>query len=223
MFRYREVSYMLDVFVKTVQGFLMSPVEAFKQAGKSTLGAAYQYYAMLLIIFTILYGAVTLVVGTIMFNGYVQELSMIPLIGKALSASVAKFGTFVTASELFYVYMVFLVLLFGVFLVGFFLHAFVMLMDGKKGVRETIKTTMYAATPGLLLGWIPFISIIGWVWSFVLLILGFRDNNGLSFEKAAMAAVIPVVLGLIMLILGMAVVSTFLSAIVSLLPAPLRG
>ncbi len=214
---------MLDVFVKTVQGFLMCPVEAFKQAGTKTLGAAYQYYAMLLIIFTILYGIVTLVVGTIMFNGYVQELSLIPLIGKAFSALVAKFGTFVMASELFYVYMVFLVLLFGVFLVGFFLHAFIMLMDGKKGVRETIKTTMYAATPGLLLGWIPFICIIGWVWSFVLLILGFRDNNGLSFEKAVITAVIPVILGLIMLILGMAMVSTFLSAIVSLLPAPLRG
>ena len=89
-------------------------------------------------------------------------------------------------SELFYVYMVFMALLFGVFLVGFLLHVFVILMDGKKGVKETLKTTMFAATPGLLLGWIPFVCIIGWVWSFVLLILGFRDNNGLSFEKAVL-------------------------------------
>jgi|WetSurMetagenome_2_1015567.scaffolds.fasta_scaffold289714_1 hypothetical protein len=214
---------MLEEFVKNVQGFLMSPVEAFKQVGSKTLGAAYQYYATLLVIFSILYGIVTLAVGTFMFNGYVQQLSMVPLVGKLLSAQLAKFGAFVLASQLFYVYMVFLVLLFGVFLVGFLLHVFVILMDGKKGVKETLKTTMYAATPGLLLGWIPFICIIGWVWSFVLLILGFRENNGFSFEKAVLVAVIPVVLGLIMLVLGVAVVSTFIGALVSLLPKPFSG
>ena len=148
---------------------------------------------------------------------------MVPLIGKILSAELAKFGTFVMVFQLFYVYMVFLALLFGVFLVGFLLHVFVVLMDGKKGIKETLKTTMFAATPGLLLGWIPFVSIIGWVWSFVLLILGFRDNNGLSFEKAVLVAVIPVVLGLIMLVLGISVVSTFFGALVSLLPRPFSG
>ena len=117
--------------------------------------------------------------------------------------------------------MVFLVLLFAVFLAGFLLHAFVLLMDGKKDVKETLKTTMYAATPGLLLGWIPFVCIIGWAWSFVLLILGLRDNNGLSFEKALLAVVVPVLLGLIMLVLGISVISTFIGALVSLLPGPL--
>jgi hypothetical protein len=214
---------MYEDFGKNVKGFLMSPVESFKQAGTKSLGVAYQYYVMLLIIFTALYGVVTLVVGTVMFNAYVQQVSVIPLVGKALSTELAKFGTFVLVSELLYVYLVFLVLLFGIFFAGLLLHVFVLFSEGKKGVRETIKTTMYAATPGLLLGWIPFISIIGWVWSFVLLILGLRDNNGLSFEKAVFVAVIPVVLGLIMLILGMSVVSTFLGALVSLLPRPFSG
>jgi hypothetical protein len=211
---------MLEEFVKNVKGFLMSPVEAFKQTGAKTLGAAYQYYTMLLVIFTILYGIVTLAVGAFMFNSYVQELSMVPLVGKLLSAQLAKFGAFVMVAELFYVYAVFLALLFGVFLAGFLLHVFVILMDGKKGVKETLKTTMFAATPGLLLGWIPLVCIIGWVWSFVLLILGFRDNNGLSFEKAVLVVIIPVILVLILLVLGISVVSTFLGALVSLLPTP---
>jgi hypothetical protein len=214
---------MLDEFVKTAKGFLISPVLAFKQVSGKTLGAAYQYYALLLVIFTILYGIVTLIVGAVMFNSYLQEVSMVPLIGKVLSAEIAKFGTFVMAAELFYVYMVFLALLFGVFFVGLMLHVFVLLMDGKKGFRESLKTTMFAATPGLLLGWIPFISIIGWVWSFVLLILGFRDNNGLSFEKAVLVAVIPVVMGLLLLLLGTAVVTSFLGAIASLIPRPFSG
>lgn len=214
---------MFEEFVKNVQGFLTSPVTAFKQVGTKSLGVAYQYYAMLLIVFTFLYGIVTLAIGAFMFNGYVQQVSMVPLVGKILSAQLAKFGAFVMVSQLLFVYLIFLALLFGVFVAGFLLHAFVILMDGKKGVSETIKTTMYAATPGFLLGWIPFICIIGWVWSFVLLILGLRNNNGLSFEKAVLVAAVPVIMGLIMLVLGTAVVSTFLAALVSLLPGPVLG
>jgi hypothetical protein len=210
---------MLDAFVTTVKGFLMSPAEAFKQVGAKSLGAAYQYYAMLVLIFSILFGIVTLIMGAVMLNTLVQEVSMIPLVGTLLSTNLAKFGTFIATTQLFVVYLVFLTLLFGVFFVGFFLHLFVLLMDGKKGVRETIKTTMFAATPMLLLGWIPFLGILGGIWSFVLLILGFRDNNGLSLEKSVIAAILPVVLWWILLILGAVVVSSFFGALQSLVPA----
>jgi len=210
---------MLDALVKTVMGFLMSPVEAFKQVGGKTLGAAYQYYAMLVLIFSILFGFVTLIMGAVMLNTLVQEVSMIPLIGRLISVELAKFGTFIATSQLFVVYLVFLALLFGVFFVGLFLHVFVVLMDGKKSVKETLKTTMFAATPILLLGWIPFIGILGGIWSFVLLILGFRDNNGLSLEKSVIAAILPVVLWWILLILGATMISSFFGALQSLVPA----
>ena len=210
---------MLDALVKTVTGFLMSPVEAFKQVGGKTLGAAYQYYAMLVLIFSILFGFVTLIMGAVMLNTLVQEVSMIPLIGRLISVELAKFGTFIATSQLFVVYLVFLALLFGVFFVGLFLHVFVVLMDGKKSVKETLKTTMFAATPVLLLGWIPFIGILGGIWSFVLLILGFRDNNGLSLEKSVIAAILPVVLWWILLILGATMISSFFGALQSLVPA----
>ena len=200
-------------------GFLMSPVEAFKQVGGKTLGAAYQYYAMLVLIFSILFGFVTLIMGAVMLNTLVQQVSMIPLIGRLISVELAKFGTFIATSQLFVVYLVFLALLFGVFFVGLFLHVFVVLMDGKKSVKETLKTTMFAATPVLLLGWIPFIGILGGIWSFVLLILGFRDNNGLSLEKSVIAAILPVVLWWILLILGATMISSFFGALQSLVPA----
>jgi hypothetical protein len=215
----RMHSGMLDAFIKTVMGFLMAPVEAFKQVGGKTLGAAYQYYALLVLICSILLGVVTLVMGAIMLNSLVQEIAMIPLVGTLISTNLAKFGTFIATSELFVVYLVFLALLFGVFFVGIFLHFFVLLMDGKKGLEETLKTTMFAATPALVLGWIPFIGIIGWLWSFVLLILGFRENNGLSLEKSVIAAILPVVLWWILLILGAVVVSSFFGALQSLVPA----
>jgi hypothetical protein len=212
-------SRMLDEFVKTVKGFIMSPAEAFKQVGEKTVGAAYQYYAMLVLIFSILFGIVFLIMGSLTLNSHVQELSMIPLIGTLLSTNLAKFGTFIATSQLFIVYLVFLALLFGVFCVGFFLHVFVLLMDGKKSIWETVKTTMYAATPLLLLGWIPYVGIIGGIWSFVLLILGFRDNNGLKLEESVVAAILPIVLWWILLILGAVMVSSFFGALQSLVPA----
>jgi hypothetical protein len=210
---------MLDAFVTTVKGFLMSPAEAFKQVGGKSLGAAYQYYAVLVLIYSILFGAVTLIMGSIMLNSHVLEIAMIPLIGNLLATNLAKFGTFIATAQLFVVYLVFLAFLFGVFLVGFFLHLFVLLMDGKKGVRETIKTTMFAATPMLLIGWIPYVGVIGGIWSFVLLILGFRDNNGLSLEKSVIAALLPIVLWWILMVLGIVMVSSFFGALQSLVPA----
>ena len=94
---------MYEDFGKNVKGFLLSPVEAFKQTGEKSLGVAYQYYVMLLVIFTALYGVVTLVVGAVMFNSYIQQVSFIPLIGKLLSTNLAKFSTFVTVSEILYI------------------------------------------------------------------------------------------------------------------------
>ena len=214
---------MHNELAKNLQGFLASPVESFRQVGAQSLGAAYRYYTMLLIIFSVLYGIVTLALGAFAFNGYVQEVSVIPVIGEILSSELAKFGTFVMVSQLFSVYTIFLALLFGIFLAGFIFHAFVILVDGKKGLVETIKTTMYAATPALLFGWIPFIGIIGAIWSFVLLILGFRENNGLSSDKAVLVAAVPVLLGLIMCIWGNLVISMFLDTLVSSLPVPVTG
>jgi hypothetical protein len=210
---------MIDEFVKTVKGFLMSPVEAFKQVQGKTVGAAFQYYALLLVIFTILFGIVNLIIGAMVLNSSVIQVSLIPVIGNLLSTNLAKFGTFLATAQLFFVYMVFLSLLFGVFVVGLFLHVFVLLMDGQKGLRETLKTTMFAATPALLLGWIPFINVIGGIWSFVLLILGFRENNGLSLEKSVIAALLPLVLWWILLILASVVISSFFGALAQIMPA----
>jgi hypothetical protein len=215
----RMHSGMLDAFVKTVMGFLTSPAEAFKQVEGKTVGAAYQYYAMLVLIFSILFGAVTMIMGSIMLNSHVQEIAMLPLIGSVLSANLAKFGTFIATTQLLVAYVVFLALLFGVFFVGFFLHMFVLLMDGKKSIWETVKTTMFASTPLLLIGWIPYIGVIGGIWSFVLVILGFRDNNGLSLEKSVIAAILPIVLWWILMILGLAMVTSFFGALQSLVPA----
>jgi hypothetical protein len=55
-------------------------------------------------------------------------------------------------------------------------------------------TTMYASTPFFLLGWIPFVAIIGWRWYLVLMIPGLAEMQQMTLDKAALAIVVPVIL-----------------------------
>jgi hypothetical protein len=209
---------MLDDLVNEVKGFLMTPSETFKKTSGKSLSAAYQYYVALLVIFTILFGIVAVSIGYGMFTSMVQSLSMIPIIGSVAAGAVTNFSGFVIALGVFFVYLVFLFYLLGIFIEGLLMHVFVVLMGGKNDATQTIKTTMYASTPFLLLGWIPFVSIIVYIWSFVLLVIGIKENHEMELGNAVLVVLIPIVLGIILIGLGTAVILAFMSATASLIP-----
>jgi hypothetical protein len=115
-------------------------------------------------------------------------------------------------------YLVFMLLLFGIFLAGFYYHVFVLLFGGQQGLTRTVKVVMYAYTPYFILGWIPFVSIIGVIWSWILLIIGFKENQDLSIGKAVLVWLVPLIL-MIILIVGMfAVLGSLIGAFASLVP-----
>jgi hypothetical protein len=209
---------MIDDFLNEVKGFLMTPSETFKKTSGKSLSAAYQYYVALLVIFTILFGIVAVSIGYGMFTSTVESLSMIPIIGSVAAGAVANFSGFVIALGVFFVYLVFLFYLLGIFVEGLLMHAFVVLMGGKNDATQTIKTTMYASTPFLLLGWVPFVSIIVYIWSFVLLVIGIKENHEMELGNAVLVVLIPIVLGIILIGLGTAVILAFMSATASLIP-----
>jgi len=209
---------MFDDLLDEMKGFLMSPSETFKKTNGKSLGAAYQYYAALLVIFTVLYGIVVVAMGLAAFTSMVDKMGAVPIVGGVAAGAAANFSGFVIALGIFFVYLVFLFYLLGVFVEGLIMHAFVLLMGGEKGAKQTIKTTMYASTPFLLLGWIPFVSIIAYIWSFVLLIIGLKENHEMELGKAIIVVFIPVVLGIVLIGLGSAVIVAFMSATAALLP-----
>lgn len=196
----------------------MKPVEAFKQTNGKTLGCAYQYYVVLLIIFSILFTIVAVSLGVAQFSSMVNMVATIPWIGGVLSNGLAQFTGFVATWLVFASFAIFLMLLFGIFLIGFFYHAFVLLFGGEQGVTQTLKTTMYAATPALLLGWIPYIWIIGVIWAVVLFIIGISMNQKISIGKGIAVFIVPLILKLILIGLGAAVISSFIGAIAGLIP-----
>ena len=209
---------MFDDLLNEMKGFLLAPSATFRKTRGKSVAAAYQYYVALLVIFTVLFGIVVVSLGFSSFMSMANQMAAIPILGGVISAAVVNFSTFIISLNVFFVYLVFLALFMGIFILGLKTHVFVLLMGGEKGVVQTVKTTMYAATPALLLGWIPFVGVIGGIWSLALLVIGIKENHEMEMGNAVLVVFIPIMLWIILIGLGSAVIVAFMAAISALLP-----
>ncbi len=207
---------MLDI--QKVKGFLMAPSETFRASKGDSLGTAFQFYTILLVIWTVLAAIVTTVMGYIAFQDAMIRLANTGILGNLLAKSLANFSGFISTVSLFTVFSLFLIFLVGVFIAGFLWHVFVLLLGGgNKDIVQTIKTVMYAATPFFLLGWIPVVAFLGYVWYLALLILGFKETQEVTMGTAVLIVVVPLILVLIWLILGSAVAAALIAGITGML------
>ncbi len=110
---------MIDDLVSNVKGFIMTPSEMFKKTSGNSLSAAYQYYVVLLVIFTVLFGIVAVSIGLATFTSMVEKMAVIPIVGNVISSAASNFSGFVIALGIFFVYLLFLFYLLGVFVEGF--------------------------------------------------------------------------------------------------------
>jgi hypothetical protein len=205
-------------FVDKVKGFLMAPTTAFQDSRADTLGEAFRYYFILLVIFSILYAIVSTAIGMATFTALLEQLAASGAMGETLAGLLRYFSGFVIAVSLFFVYLQFLLMLFGIFLSGFIYHVFVLLLGGEKGYVTTVKTIMYASTPWLLLGWIPYVSIIGALWYLILLILGIKETQEITLGSAILVILVPLVLLLIFVMLGAVVIAALVAGFVDWMP-----
>jgi hypothetical protein len=209
---------MINAVVEKAKGFLLAPTKTFQETRTESLGDAFRYYVVLLVIFTILYAIVSVAVGMVMYTDSLNQLTATGMFGSDLAELLENFSGFIIALQIFFVYLLFLVLLIGVFLDALFYHVFVILFGGEKGFVQTIKTMMYAATPWFLLGWIPYISIIGGIWALILFILGIKENQEMTLGRAILAVLVPIVLILILFILGAVVIGALFAGIMEMIP-----
>jgi len=73
----------------------------------------------------------------------------------------------------------------------------VYLFGGKNGVGQTANAMMYGATPALILGWIPYVWVVGVAWSIVVQIIGVRQLHGIPMQRAVAAYMISLAIPLI--------------------------
>jgi hypothetical protein len=205
---------MLDI--NKVKGFLMAPTATFRESKGDSLGGAFRYYTILLVIWAILAAIVWVTMGYLAFQDAIIRIGNMGFFGQHLAKAMADFGAFVASLHLFTVYAIFLVSLVGIFFVGFFWHVFALLFGAKKELRQTLKTTMYASTPFFLLGWIPYVAVIGWIWYLALMVLGLSEMQEMTVGEAAMAVVVPIILVLIGAVLWSAVIATLMTGILGM-------
>lgn len=172
---------MIDPIVTRVKGFLLKPVETFQQSRNDEPGLVFSYFAALLLINAILSAIFALIgIETMPRLAGMPEGIAIPVI-------------------------VFLMVLAGGFILTLifaaWLHLWVYILGGRRGIMQTFKAIIYGHTPRLLLGWIPVIGFIFVLWSLALGILGIRELQEMSTGKAILAAVIAIMIPLILILL----------------------
>ncbi|NQE06639.1 hypothetical protein C5S32_12285 [ANME-1 cluster archaeon GoMg1] len=164
-----------------IKGFLFSPSKTFDNSKEDTLGDAFKYFVVLLAIYAVLFSIMVLVAFSAMAWIVGPWAAMLGL----------------TAGPLLAVSMLVLSLIAGiiaVFIMGLWMHIWVYVVGGRKGVTQTIKALMYGATPSYLLGWIPFIGIIAGIWALVVEIIGIRQLHELSTGKAVLAFILAIII-----------------------------
>ena len=186
---------MLNDFVGLVKGFIMKPAETFQKVKGGSLGDAFVYFLILLVIDAIL-SAIVAAIGVSAMSLYNSLPGM-----KGVVPLVIFFGMLIGG-------------IIGVFIGGAWLHIFVWALGGKKGYVQTVKSLMYGSTPGLLLGWIPLVSFIGGIWALILDILGIKELQEMSLGRAVAAVVIAGVIAVvIIMIIAVAMFMAVMSAV----------
>lgn len=165
--------------VEKVKGFLTNPTDSFKKERKTTLEDSLIYYLKVLVIFAVLGGIMG---GTVAMNPVIMVLGII---------------------------IIYIMMTIGSIIGGLILHLGVYIVGGNRGLSETIKSVLFAQTPHLLIGWIPFVGFLTMIWSFILEILGLKELQDLSTGKAIVAIIIPavIIIAIVALFAGVALIS----------------
>jgi hypothetical protein len=189
---------MIDSIVSRAKGILLDPVATFRQCRTDEPGTVFAYFIALLLVNAIL----SALIAPAAWPGGMQ------MYGGMGGGAATPF-------------MVFFLALIGGFVVTLILaawiHLWVYVVGGRRGIMQTTAAVIYGDTPGLLLGWIPLIGIIAGLWSLVLVVLGIRELQELTTGKAVLAVAIAVIIPLILIILAAAL---FMVSYSTITPVP---
>ncbi len=151
-------------FLGKTKGFLIDPLRTLEASKEDSLDDTVRYYLITVVIFSALFTFRSIIAGD-------ENEGAITIFARTW-----VFGVI------------------GIFILGLFIHIFVYLVGGRNGNAQTIKAVMYAATPGLLLGWIPYINIIAVIWSLVLVVHGIHKFHEITVGRAIIAVLVPVII-----------------------------
>ncbi|MCU0632013.1 MAG: YIP1 family protein [Methanolinea sp.] len=184
--------------LEKIRGFMFNPSLAFRKVKDEEAGETIKYLMVLAIFYAIMSTLLTVI--NIFIHPFLGISPMEPAPAEPL----------LIISWIFVILVITLII--AVFF-GLWLHLFVFLLGGRKGVWQTEKSVFYNLTPTLLLGWIPVIGpLVGGVWSVIIGVIGVKELQDLSDTKAALAVVLAIVIAAILAVL---ILGAMLLAVVS--------
>ena len=159
-----------------IRGFLFSPSEAFWQVRDEDLKETTRYFIVISVIYTLLS---TLITG----------------IAVSKHPALVLFGLGFGSGNIVLSFFIILAITIGTTVAyAFWLHLWIIVICGKRGIRKTIKTVFYYVTPTMLIGWIPVIGAFAApVWSVVVGIIGIQELFQVSFGRALIAILISII------------------------------
>jgi hypothetical protein len=163
-----------------IRGFLFHPTKEFTASKDAGLNDAARYYvpllAILAAILAIAVTAAVLILGTL---GIPQIGKFAPLLGLGAFVGIIAVG-------------ILLVLYLAVWL-----HIWVYLLGGRKGLTQTVKAVTFGVTPILILWWLPGPNVLlAPLWALILVILGVKVLHDLSQNTAILAVILAILVPL---------------------------
>ncbi len=174
-------------YLELMKGFILSPVETFRKVKDTDYGDALVYFLILVLINTVLSVPIMLVLlPSTWFSGIFAMLGL---------------GTLKGVWIIIFAVMMIVAALIFLFIGAAWLHLWVYVFGGRNGYRETLKALAFGNTPALLLGWIPLLGILAWIWSLVLSVLGVRELQEISTGRALGAGIVAILIPLLLVVL----------------------
>ncbi len=168
-------------YINKAQEVLKKPKIFFEKVVKEKgYKEAFSYYAILSIISTIL----TFIVGLILNPSILSKGDLNPVI----------VGSGLVVGYLFNLALTFVFT--GI------LYLWIKLWKGKEDYQKTYLLFVYSRTPQLAIGWIPFVGIAGWLYSFYLLMIGTQKIHKISQKSSVIMYVVPLILFIVISIVA---------------------
>ncbi|MBN2735062.1 MAG: YIP1 family protein [Methanomicrobiaceae archaeon] len=104
------------------------------------------------------------------------------------------YTTFEIFDPIMLVFIMYALTIFNTFFNALFIHIFIIIVEGKNGLFESLKAVSYSASPTLTLGWIPVLGLITGVWALIVQTLALRELHDISTGRAVLAMILPYII-----------------------------
>jgi hypothetical protein len=197
-------------FFEKIKTVIQHPSDFFERIkSEEGIGKTFIYLAVLSLI--------NLATGIISLTFNVPYISQLSSLSNYLP-SLGKFSSVVSLGIPIGIYILTVV---GTFVIAGFIHLFIRLLGGKGSYSFTYKGIVYASTPSLLLGWIPYVGFIPGIYAFYLELKGLSKLHQIGMGRVFVA--IFVVPFLLIFLIALALAGVAYIYITSIFTGPLAS